>query len=107
MYAIVDGAGRQFRAEKGARLRLDRQATVPGGDIVFDRVLLVSDPGLPGGVKIGRPHVEGAKVRCRVVGEGKGRKVIVFRYKSKKGIRVKNGFRPRFTDIVVEEIVAP
>lgn len=102
MYAIVDEGGRQLRAEKGARLRLDPRAAEPSGDVVLDRVLLV---GGDGPARIGRPTIPGARVRCRIVEEGRARKILVFRYKSKKGIRRKTGHRQPFLDVVVEEIV--
>lgn len=103
MYAIVDGGGRQVRVEEGARLVLDRRASEKG-EVVLDRVLLVSDGK---DVRIGRPYLEGARVRCRVLGHRRGRKVLVFRYKPKKGVRRKTGFRPALTDVVVERIEVP
>lgn len=102
MYAIVDTGGRQIRAERGARILLDHRPVARGEEIVLDRVLFV---GGEGAAKVGTPHVPGAQVRCRVLAEEKGPKVLVFRYKSKKGVRRKTGHRQRYLAAVVEEIV--
>lgn len=102
MYAIVDTGGRQHKVVVGETLDVDL-LSVPAGEIVtFDRVLLVADGGE---VKIGQPTLDGAQVRATVLGEVKGEKIIVFKYKPKLRHRRKTGHRQRYTRLQIDEIV--
>jgi large subunit ribosomal protein L21 len=74
----------------------------PGQSIDLEQVLMVSDDGA---VKVGQPLVEGAKVRATVVGEVRGEKLIVFKYKPKVRYRRRNGHRQSYTRLTIEEIV--
>lgn len=69
--------------------------------VVFDQVLLVADDNK---VLIGKPNVEKARVEAKIIRQGRGDKVIVFKYKSKTRYRVKRGFRPQFTEIEIQKI---
>ena len=91
MYAVIETGGKQYRVEEGMVLEHDRVNGVSGGDtIAFDRVLLVVSNG---DVRVGTPYLEGVVVKGEVQEEGKGDKIIVYKYKSKKGYRRKQGHR--------------
>jgi large subunit ribosomal protein L21 len=101
MYAVIADRGKQYFMKPGETVRLDLRTESPGSEIVFDRVLLLSAGE---GVRTGQPVVEGASVRATVVGEHKDKKVVVFKKKRRKGYRLKQGHRQRYTDVRVEEI---
>ncbi len=101
MYAVVEISGKQYRAEKGASLRVDRLEAEAGTGLSIDTVLLLSGES----VKVGTPYVAGASVRVTVQEEVKGDKIIVFKYKPKKDYRRKAGHRQRYTLLKVEDIV--
>ena len=103
MYAIVEIAGQQFKAEKDRKLYVHRLTDAEGSSVSFDKILLVDNDGQ---VKVGTPVVEGAVVTAKVLRHLKDDKVIVFKKKRRKGYRVKNGHRQFLTQIVIEEIVA-
>ena len=104
MYAIVEISGFQFKAEKNVVLRVPLLNTaVAGQALEFDRVLLVRKDEE---IMIGTPVVEGAKVLANVVEHGKGKKVVIFHTKKRKGYRVKKGYRESFTNILVTDIQA-
>ena len=73
----------------------------PGDKLTFDQVLLVSNEGE---VRIGTPHVEGVKVSAEVLGNKKGKKEVVFRFKRRKNVRVKNGHRQKYTRVRITSI---
>ncbi|HPE88738.1 MAG TPA: 50S ribosomal protein L21 [Spirochaetia bacterium] len=101
MYAIVEVQGKQYRAEKGAVLRVDRMDGEAGTPVAIDSVLLVSGDT----IKIGAPYVQGAQVKATIKAQEKGDKVIVFKYKPKKDYRRTQGHRQRYTLLTVDEIV--
>lgn len=102
MYAIVETGGKQYRVSQGDVVRLEKLTAQEGEVVELDKVLLVSDGNE---VKVGNPYVEGAKVSVKVQKQGRGRKVIVFKYKPKKNYRRKHGHRQPYTEVVVENIV--
>jgi large subunit ribosomal protein L21 len=97
-YAIFKAAGQQFRAEKGATLRVPLMEGEPGAKLTFDEVLLTSDGKT---VKAGQPMVKGAKVTAQIVGEAKGEKLFIFRFKRRKNYRRKTGHRQKYTEIKI------
>ena len=102
MYALVEYKGKQYKAEKGAQIQVDKIDAEKGSKIDIDTVLMVSD-----GEKatVGTPYVKGTKVQI-VVGETfKDKKVIVYKYKSKKDYHRTIGHRQRYTMVTVENIV--
>jgi len=101
MYAIFRALGKQFKAEEGTVLRLPRMEEEPGAKVTFDEVLLTADGGT---IKAGTPLVKGAKVKAEVLGEGKDKKIFVFRFKRRKNVRKKTGHRQRFTEVRVTGI---
>jgi large subunit ribosomal protein L21 len=102
MYAVVEINGKQYRAEQGKSLKVDRIEMSPGSDVSFETVVLLSGDN---GVKVGTPYVAGAVVKAVVDEEVKGDKVIVFKYKPKKDYRRTQGHRQKYTVIKVQEIV--
>ncbi|OGT99201.1 MAG: 50S ribosomal protein L21 [Gemmatimonadetes bacterium GWC2_71_10] len=101
MYAIIQTAGKQFRAEPGRTLRLPSMKGEPGAKVVFDQVLLGSDGKT---VKAGAPMVKGAKVTAEVVRHGKGDKIVVFKFKRRKNYARKQGHRQGFTEVKVQSV---
>jgi len=102
MYALVEFKGKQYKAEKGAVLKVDKIDAEPGAALNIDTVLLVS--GGEGQVTVGSPYVQGAKVSATVESHGKGDKIIVFKYKPKKDYRRKQGHRQQFSLIKIGDI---
>ena len=101
-YAIVQSGGKQYRVQTGDTFRVE---SIPGdiGDTVeLTDVRMVS---LDGDVTLGNPTVEGAKVVTEIEGNGKGKKIIVFKYKNKTRYRRKNGHRQHYTDLRVTDIL--
>jgi large subunit ribosomal protein L21 len=101
MYAVVVVQGKQYRAEKGAVIRVDRIEGDAGTPVAIDSVLLVSGDS----IKIGAPYVKGVSVKATIKAQEKADKVIVFKYKSKKDYRRKQGHRQQYTLLTVEDIV--
>ena len=103
MYAIISDRGRQTAVREGDVLSLDLADAAAGDTLTFDQVLLVSDEGV---VKVGKPTLAGAKVTAEVLGEDKGDKLVVFRFKRRKNVRVKRGHRQRYTRVRITSIEA-
>lgn len=101
MFAVIKTGGKQYRVAEGDILTIEKLAPVEG-EVVFEEVLLVVN----GEVKIGKPKVESAKVFAKVVEEGKGKKKMVFRYKSKTRQHKKKGHRQPFTKVQITKITA-
>ena len=99
MYAISVVGGKQYRAQEGDVLYVEKLEGEAGSEVVFDQVLLAGD-------KIGQPYLEGAKVTGTIEKQGLGKKIVVFKYKSKKNERKKQGHRQAYTKVTVKEIVA-
>ncbi len=102
MYAIVEIAGQQMKAEKGRKIYVHRLENAEGETVVFNKVLLVEDEGA---VKVGTPVVEGASVTVTVLEHLKGDKVLVFKKKRRKGYQKMNGHRQYLTKIQIEEVI--
>jgi large subunit ribosomal protein L21 len=103
MYAIIEDQGRQYTVRQGDLLRLDLRDATEKESIVFDRVLMVRDKSE---TKVGTPTLAGAKVIATVVGEVKGTKVVVRKFKRRKNYRRKQGHRQRYTQVRIESIEA-
>ncbi len=103
MYAIIETGGKQYRVSEGDTLFVEKLPAETGETYIMDRVLAVEKDGQ---LKVGTPVVEGARVICKVEKHGKGKKIIVFKYKPKKNYRRKKGHRQPFTKVVVEKIEA-
>ena len=102
MYAIVEIAGQQFKIEKDLKIFVHRLKADEGSKVNFDNVLLVDNDG---NVKVGTPSVEGAKVSATIVNHLRGKKVLVFKKKRRKGYQTLNGHRDDLTCIQIDEII--
>ena len=100
MYAIIATGGKQYKVAEGDVLKVEKLGAA-GETVTFDQVIAVSNDGL----KVGA-DVAGATVTATVVGEGKGKKVIVYKYKRKTGYHKKNGHRQAYTQVKIEKINA-
>ena len=100
-YAIFEDGGNQYKAVEGNTIEVDRFDAEVGEQVDLERVLLVVDGEE---VSVGKPVVEGVKVQATVVAQVKGPKLIVFRYKPKKRIRVKTGHRQKYTRLQIDTI---
>ena len=103
MYAIIEDQGRQYTVREGDLVRLDLRDATEKESIVFDRVLMVRDDN---DTKVDTPTLAGAKVVATVVGEVKGTKVVVRKFKRRKNYRRKQGHRQRYTQVRIESIEA-
>ena len=101
MYALMEFKGKQYKAEKGAFLQVDKIEAEPGTAVDIDSVLLVSGDS----VSIGAPYVPGVKVQAVVEAHKKAKKIIVFKYKAKKDYRRKQGHRQQYSVIKIQDIV--
>ncbi len=99
MYAIVCTGGKQYKVSEGDVIEIEKLDAEEGAEVTFDEIVAVSD----GSLKIG-DDVKGAKVTASVLGQGRGRKVIVYRYKSKKGYHKKKGHRQAYTRVKINSI---
>jgi large subunit ribosomal protein L21 len=100
MFAVVTIAGQQFKVEEGQELFVHQLQAAEGDQVDFDQVHLIDRDGK---TELGKPVLK-AKVNATVLGHHKGDKVIVFKKKRRKGYRVKNGHRQRFSKIRIESI---
>lgn len=103
MYAIVETGGKQYKVSEGDVLFVEKLDAQDGDTVTFDKVLAC---GGDDEFKIGTPVVDGASVEAKVLEQGKAKKVIVFKYKSKKDYRKKQGHRQPYTKVVIEKINA-
>ena len=102
MFAVIKTGGKQYKVAESDVLTVEKLAPTEG-EVVFDEVLLIA--GVAGGeVKVGKPTVENAKVFAKVVEEGKAKKKMVFRYKSKTRQHKKKGHRQPYTKIQITKI---
>lgn len=101
MYAIIATGGKQYRVSQGDVIYVEKLDVAQDETVSFDVLLVEQD----GNVKIGKPTVEGAKVEGKVVAHGRGEKITVFKYKSKKNYRRKQGHRQPFTKVEITSIV--
>ena len=101
-FAVIRTGGKQHRVEPGQTIQVEKLPVEEGGTVELTEVLLVSDDN---GLRQGSPLVEGVKVVGRVVKQGRGKKIIVFKYKPKVRYRRKIGHRQAMTRIAIEDIV--
>jgi large subunit ribosomal protein L21 len=101
MYAVVEAGGRQYQLSSGRFVDVDMVAGEPESEFVFDRVLMIvnGDQSM-----VGKPLVKGAKVVGKIISHGRGSKIIVYKYRAKKGTRKRTGHRQGFTRIFIDSI---
>ncbi len=103
MYAVIETGGKQYRVQAGDVVSVEKLGLLEGEKYEFDKVLMVAGDN---GITAGKPYVEGAVVKATVLEEGRGKKVVVYKYKAKKGSARKNGHRQAYTKLVIDEINA-
>ncbi|KAF0226043.1 MAG: large subunit ribosomal protein L21 [Erysipelotrichaceae bacterium] len=101
MYAVIETGGKQLKVEIGMPIYVEKLEVVSGDVVTFDKVLVVSDKT----TKVGTPYVKGATVTAKVEKQGKAKKIIIIKYKPKKGsTRRKQGHRQPYTKLIIETI---
>lgn len=103
MYAVVETGGKQYKVKNGDTVRVERLDGDVGSQIKLEKVLLA---GVGDSIKYGAPYVDGAYVAAKITEQHRTRKVMVFKYKRRKGYRVKRGHRQHYTALRIEEIKA-
>jgi large subunit ribosomal protein L21 len=101
MYAVFKTGGKQYRVAAGDKLRVEKLPGNVGDAVAFPDVLLVAGDTL----KLGKPLVSGAKVEAKIVGQGLGPKVVIFKFRRRKNYRRKRGHRQPFTALEITNIV--
>ena len=104
MYAIITTGNKQYKVQEGDIITVEKLDADPGSAYDFDQVLAMGGDG--GDLNIGAPYISGAKVSASVIGNGKEKKVIIYKFKSKKGFHKKKGHRQPFTKLKIEKIIA-
>ena len=102
MYAIIAAGGRQYRVSQGDVICIDKINKEADEVVTFDALMIGGDEG----VKVGNPTVEGAKVEAKVLGQVKGEKIVVYKYKSKKNYHRKQGHRQPYTKVEITAVNA-
>ncbi len=103
MYAVVKTGGKQYRVSAGEKIRIEQIPAEVGQEIVLDQVLLLADGEA---VKLGTPLVAGAKVKAKVLAQGRGEKVRIFKLHRRKHYRRTQGHRQNYTEIEILGIAA-
>jgi large subunit ribosomal protein L21 len=101
MYAIFESGGRQYRAEPGSVIKLEKLPGEVGGEISLERVILVADEDQ---IQVGQPVLEEITIRGRIVEQGRHRKIIIFKHKKRKDYRKKQGHRQYYTAVLIQRI---
>ncbi len=104
MYAIIEACGKQYKVTKGDVVFFEKLDAEEGKKVTFDQVILFSDDKK---VQVGNPYVKGVKVEGTVVSHGKGKKILVFKYKAKKNYRRTQGHRQPYTKVEITAIKLP
>jgi len=104
MYAIIETGGKQYKVTPGQTIDVERLDVAEGSTVDLDRVLLIAQGDR---ITVGSPTVSGAKVVATSQGEGKAKKIIVFKYKPKVRYRKKTGHRQSYTRLAIDKIVEP
>ena len=103
MYTIINISGKQFKAIEGTKIRVPKQNGEVGSSLTFDEVLLLSNDN---STQIGKPYVKGSSVTATILGQGRDKKIIVYKKKRRKGYQRKNGHRQFYTEIEIKKINA-
>ena len=102
MYAVITTGGKQYKVSEGDAIYVEKLDANEGDKVTFDQVVMVGGDS----VKIGTPTVDGVSVTGTVEKQGRQKKIIIFRYKPKKGASSKKGHRQPYTKVVIDSIKA-
>ena len=103
MYALIETGGKQYKVEADKWIDVEKLAGEDGSEVEFDKVLMVKNDSE---TKLGSPYVEGAKVKGKILKQVKGKKLVVFKMRSKTRYRKKAGHRQKYTRVMIENITA-
>ncbi len=100
-FAVIETGGKQYRVSAGQKVKVEKLDVKAGDKVIFDTVLLTS---IGDAVKVGAPYVTGAKLEAKVIGDGKGKKAIIFKYHSKTRARKKKGHKQEYTELEIVKL---
>ncbi|MCP4634474.1 MAG: 50S ribosomal protein L21 [candidate division Zixibacteria bacterium] len=101
MYAVIESSGMQYKVSEGDTVRVPLMNSKTGDNISLDKVMMISGDG---NTVVGKPYIDGANVAAEVVGDGKDKKITVFKFKRRVKYRVKTGHRQPFTELKIKSI---
>jgi large subunit ribosomal protein L21 len=101
-YAIFEDGSHQFRVSEGDTITVDRRIVDPGGEVIYNKVLLIAGDGEP---TIGAPVLEGARVIAKVVRQFRDKKIVIQKFRRRKNLRRRNGHRQSYTSVQITSIV--
>jgi large subunit ribosomal protein L21 len=101
MYAVIETGGKQYKVQNGDVITIEKLGVEVGETVEFDKVLVLSDDQ---GLQVGKPYIDGVAVGAEVVENGRGKKIVIFKYKNKKDYRKKQGHRQPFTTVEIKTI---
>ena len=101
MYAVIETGGKQYKVQNGDVITIEKLGVEVGETVEFDKVLVLSDDQ---GLQVGKPYIDGVTVGAEVVENGRGKKIVIFKYKNKKDYRKKQGHRQPFTTVAIKTI---
>ena len=104
MYAVIESCGKQYKVAQGDVVFFEKLDAEEGKKVTFDKVILVSNDKK---IEVGAPYVKGIKVEGKVVSHGKGKKILVYKYKAKKNYRRTQGHRQPYTKVEITKIKMP
>jgi large subunit ribosomal protein L21 len=105
MYAIFEDGSHQFRVREGDRIRVDRRNGKAGDELVFSKVLLITEQN--GNPTIGTPAVDGARVVAKIINQFRAKKIIIQKFRRRKNVRRRNGHRQPYTMVQITSVVQP
>ena len=104
MFAVFESGGKQHRVVEGETIRLERVTGEPGDRVIFDRVLMIAEGDQ---IAVGEPLLEGSEVAGQVVGQGRGKKINIVKFKRRKNYLRRKGHRQAYTDVKITAISQP
>ena len=105
MYAIFEDGSHQFRVREGDRIRVDRRDGKAGDELVFSKVLLITEQN--GNPTIGTPAVDGARVVGKIINQFRAKKIIIQKFRRRKNVRRRNGHRQPYTMVQITSVLQP
>jgi large subunit ribosomal protein L21 len=105
MYAIFEDGSHQFRVREGDRVRVDRRDGKAGDELVFSKVLLITEQN--GNPTIGTPAVDGARVVAKIINQFRAKKIIIQKFRRRKNVRRRNGHRQPYTMVQITSVLQP